>query len=69
MFGQAERMRGRSDLAACADEEFHSQSGAQGAKLLADGSRAQSHDFGCPGDAGRIHHRQEDAQLSEFHMI
>ena len=69
MFGEAERMRGRSDFAACADKEFYFKSGAEGAQLLAYGAGAQAHDFGCPGHAGGIHYREEDAQLSEFHML
>ena len=69
MFGQAEGVRGGGDLAARADEEFHPQIGAQGAQLLAHRSGAESHHFRRPGHAGRIHHRQEDTQLSEFHTI
>jgi hypothetical protein len=61
MFGKAERVRSRRDFAACADEEFHFQSGAHGTELLAYGSGAEAHAFGCPGDAGGIHHSEEDA--------
>ena len=69
MFRQAEGVRGGGDLAARADEEFHPQIGAQGPQLLAHRSGAQPHHFRRPGDAGGIHHRQEDAQLSQFHTI
>jgi hypothetical protein len=55
--------------AARTDEEFHPQIGAQGAQLLAHGSGGKAHHSRRPGHAGFIHHRQEDAQLAQFHTL
>ena len=45
------------------------QVSAQRAQLLAHRACRKPHHFRRPGHAGRVHYRQEHAQLSQFHTI